>query len=647
MELMEMARRLAEIGQRQEAQKGYILALHTGGLTPAEELEAAMFLFASQAEDHTLSYRTFVSLFNRGLYQGELLGLLTEAFYFPNVKDLKKRYEANCKRLAKYPYLFRRDFPAFEDLPLLFFPFDDEGYLPYYPEENRFGDYVNFNDPVIDRYFFQNLEDPILAEDVYSQYQLEYLNDNVRKSEWVGRENHIYLHYTDWAVFCAHLQCLKLKDLLRDEKIIFLMEDEIAQYPIDFKARFGVDYSQYPVKPVGIREVTRLIWHTQLATHNGGDFFNEIFFRHPNLLTFDSIMFDDVQDRLVGESRYQWESEKRYDTDIERQLNALGRPTDKDFLVAVFLKYMLENGTLDPAARIAPALFFQPHFGNMVYKLDGSPETGAFTLSSEMYERVRNASFLKGFKYIKTFTPLRRPTTSHAATVRFATIYRKKNNPDYGLGDFMLIRLLNQSFWVDPEDRLYHDSVLVRFEDGKLNPKATFMALAEFLDLPYTETMKDATGWYGETLGFDPVKVYETYDQYAGEGERSLIEYFFQEAYRAYGYDFQYYRGETADDAWLEEQLEHTREIDGWLEKSYEEALQFRLARGDDEAQKLTDEKIMQLSRSKVEQIRRVRSDVTHRLRLCRQLVNQKGDPLRLMTPLKLDPALLEQPLYH
>ena len=647
MELMETARRLAEVGQKTEAQKGYILALHEGELEPVEELEAAMFLFVSQAEDHTLSYRTFVSLFNRGLYQGELLDLLTQAFYFPNVKDLQKRYEANCKRLAKYPYLFRRDFPAFEDLPLLFFPFDDEGYLPYYPEENRFGDYVNFNDPVIDRYFFQNLEDPILAKDVYSQYQLEYLNDNVRKSEWVGRENHIYLHYTSWPVFCAHLQCLKLKDLLRDEKIVFLMEDEIAQYPIDFKARFGVDYSQYPVKPVGIREVTRLIWHTQLATHNGGDFFNEIFFQHPNLLAFDTVMFEDVADDLVEGSRKQWESEKRYDTDIERQLNALGRPTDKDFLVAVFLKYMLKNGGLDPAARIAPALFFQPHFGNMIYELDGSPETGAFTLSSEMYERVRNASFLKGFKYVKTFTPMRRPATSHAATVRFATIYRKKNDPDYGLGDFLLIRLLNQSFWVDPEDRLYHDSVLVRFEDGKLNPKATFMALAEFLDLPYTESMKEATGWYGETLGFDPVKVYETYDQYAGEGERSLIEYFFQEAYRAYGYDFQYYHGETADDAWLEEQLEHTREIDGWLEKSYEEALQFRRARGDDEAQKLTDEKIMQLSRSKVEQIRRVRSDVTHRLRLCRQLVNQKGDPLRLMTPLKLDPALLEQPLYH
>ena len=50
-------------------------------------------------------------------------------------------------------------------------------------------------------------------------------------------------------------------------------------------------------------------------------------------------------------------------------------------------------------------------------------------------------------------------------------------------------RLLNRNYMVDWQDRLFQDSVLVRFEDGKLNPKATFTALAAFLDLPYTESM--------------------------------------------------------------------------------------------------------------------------------------------------------------
>lgn len=83
--------------------------------------------------------------------------------------------------------------------------------------------------------------------------------------------------------------------LLSEKKLVFLMEGEIEQYPIDFHTRFGIDYAQYPVRPIGIGEVTRMIWHTQLAAHNGGDFFNEIFYGHPNLLSYESIMFDNIQ----------------------------------------------------------------------------------------------------------------------------------------------------------------------------------------------------------------------------------------------------------------------------------------------------------------------------------------------------------------
>ena len=70
----------------------------------------------------------------------------------------------------------------------------------------------------------------------------------------------------------------------------------MEQYPIDFKERFGIDYSQYKVEPLHIREINRLIWHTQLSYHNGGDFFNEIFDSHSNLLVMPSVMFNEVID---------------------------------------------------------------------------------------------------------------------------------------------------------------------------------------------------------------------------------------------------------------------------------------------------------------------------------------------------------------
>lgn len=40
-------------------------------------------------------------------------------------------------------------------------------------------------------------------------------------------------------------------------------------------------------------------------------------------------------------------------------------------------------------------------------------------LHSEQYDRIRSSAVFQNFKYIKTFTPIRRPTTSYAATIRF------------------------------------------------------------------------------------------------------------------------------------------------------------------------------------------------------------------------------------
>ena len=106
------------------------------------------------------------------------------------------------------------------------------------------------------------------------------------------------------------------------------------------------------------------------------------------------------------------------------------------------------------------------------------PKSNATVLHSEQYDRIRASVVFQNFKYIKTFTPIRRPTTSYAATVRFMIPQIEKEGRI--VSDDLTARMLNRSFMVDPWDRLYRDSVLVRFEDGKLNPRATFTALAKF-----------------------------------------------------------------------------------------------------------------------------------------------------------------------
>ena len=653
MTALGIARKLAEMKKTKEAQRAYTVFLQQEGeKEPQEELEAAGYIFFSKGE-YKVAYSTFVSLYNRGLFQEEIWNIVVQGFYLPNESRLRRQYKANCQALAAYPYLFRQDFLDFDDLPLFFFPFDEKGFLPFFKAENRFGDYVDFGDPVIDQYFFQDLEKPVLAEDVYSQYQLEYLNDNVRKSEWVGRENHIYLHYTNWSLFCAHLQVLSFKRLLKEEKLVFLFEEEIEQYPIDFKERFGVDYSQYPVKPVGIREVNRLIWHTQLSSHNGGDFFNEIFYGHPNLLAYESVMFDNTQ-KAIHELKVMFQKGK-LKPNIQRELSRFSNHTEKDFLVAYFLYGLNLQEKLDPTSRIAPVFFFQPHFPNILYELHTDENFGTAVLDSKEYREIQHSPLFQGFKYIKTMTPIRRFTTSYGATVRF--MYQIASNPEDKkvMTDVFTQRLLNRSFMVDPQDRLYKDSIMVRFEDGKLNPRATFTALAEFLDIPYTESMTYCSGrtglnpesMKGNDRGFDPAAVYRTYDEYVNDADRALLEYFMRDAYRTYGYDFKYYKGELIDEKALEEGLKCFTHLDQHI---IESAINSTVSIKKDGVRLEGEEMQNYISITANEIVNNYKKNrfkimkiLLHSLRF----INKNGQPLRMMKPLKLDPALLEQPLYR
>lgn len=674
MNTIEIARKMASLGDTAGAVQAYTLALHTQeDIEPQAKLEAAAYIL-QYGGDYKISYTCFRELYNQGHFQEDILPLMSAVFYEPNEKTLRTRYERNCKLLARYPYLFRQDFPAFEDLPIQFFPYDEHnGYVPFYHDTMKFGEFVNVKHPVVSRNFFKDLDKPILAADVFSQYELEYLNDNVRPSEFVGKENHIYLHYTDWAVFCAWLQVLNMRPLLRDKKLVFLIEDEISQYPIDFKERYGLDYSLFPVKPVGIREINKLIWHTQLSTHNGGDFFNEIFDAHPNLLAFTSVMFDNMEENIKTwkDSMRQAEGSKealqeftranQVNPRIIQELVWLRNRSDKDIMVAMFLSNPKITQFLDPESRIAPALFFQPHFSNIVYDLHVDRK-GNTVLDSQQYMKACQSPIFRGFKYIKTFTPMRRFTTSHGATVKFmfqmAQEKKEGDGPVNVVADAVSQRILNRSFMIDWQDRLYQDSVQVRLEDGKLNPKATFTALCAFLDLPYTESatycsymgehdpFSDVEGY---AAGFDPSSVYKTYDEYVNDSERKYIEYFLRDAYEYYGYDFRYYDGQPMDLEQLKDLVAGFSTIDHYMRETWKKVYEKAgvSSNGQPIAEDLQEKARAELLDQRMAAYRVNREKNAEILMRGLRFVNRNGQPLHFMKKLELDPELLEQPLYR
>jgi len=680
MQTIEIARKFTALGQKDEAVKAYKLALsECKDEDLATELECALHILQfGHDDDYKIAYTCFKDLFNRGFAQADILTIMDEAFYQPNVKMLQRRYEKNCRLLTKYPYIFRQNFLAFTDLPIIFFPYDDNQYTPYYVQKQKFGEYINFRHPVVSRNFFRDLTKPILAADVFSQYELEYLHDNVRKSEYVAKDNHIYLHYTSWPVFCAYLQVLDLQPLLKDKKIVFLIEDEIKQYPIDFKQRFDIDYSQYPLRRIGIREINKLIWHTQLSADNGGDFFNEVFDSHPNLLAKPSIMFDDTvktiekyEKALHSASNVQYAKEiilwpnKR----LVAELYNLPNRTAKDILVAIYLKDQeICSPYLDKSSRIAPAIFFQPHFPNIFHDL-WRTDKGKLQIHCEQYDEIFQSPIFSGFKYIKTFTPMRTITSSYAATIRYKCFRMTAMETDSVMDDALINRILNLSFFIDWQNRLFKDCRLVRFEDGKLNSKATFTALAAFLDLPYTESMTycsqygvhDPVEDVGNDTGFSPASIYRKNARYANNSERAFIEFCLRDVYKFYGYDFEYYDGQPVDENKIKKWVKEFTVIDNLIRQSeqryfIEDAGKFIDAKENEKEKKSTDEYLLAAKKQLGETFLNKYMEKIYKKRMTigkilmqndLQFINQNGQPLHMMPLLEPDPALLVMPLYR
>jgi hypothetical protein len=197
---------------------------------------------------------------------------------------------------------------------------------------------------------------------------------------------------------------------------------------------------------------------------------------------------------------------------------------------------------------------------------------------------------------------------------------------------------------------------LVRFEDGKLNPKATFTALCQFLDLPYTESMtycsdagkKDPhaedPNWY---TGFELTGVYKTYDEFAGDAERYYLEYFMRNAYEAYGYDFHYYDRAPMDMDKVKELSEHMTiqerlERESWLRR-LDDLTPPREGESQEQREASLQTQVDELIQGMADNLLESTEIILRSLRF----VGHSGQPLRMMPKLQLDPDLLEQPLYH
>lgn len=559
MKVLDIARKLANAGEHKEATKAYQLVINENdGNNNDIDLEAAMYLLYEDC-DYRIPVTMLVKLHKKGYMKNDIVQLLFSVLWQSNYSIFKENYRSNLAKLKNYKYIFKskENFPEFEDLDVLFLPFGENTFIPYDQRNDQFGEACKIRQEEIKHYFFKDLSKPVFAEDIYSQYELEYVYDQVRESEHCGKENHIYLYYSDFKKFSSFLQILDLKYITRKDKIVFLFEKEKSMYPIDFKEKYGIDYTLFEPREVKAEDISKLIYHQQYSSHNGGDFFNEIFDAHPCLCTAPSKMYENFV-----------ETYKKYnDMDEEHELivKFLGEKefgirkkvhinSEKEnahyFITNLFLQSNILNNGSYACSRIFPAIFIQPHFSNIISESKFINEKTAVTTNNE-HKIIESSIFFKGMKYIKTFEPIRKPIRSYGATMKF---FHNENfnskEKELIMANEILYILENKNYMYSKNNRIYNDSRLVKFEDAKLHPEIIFKNLAQFLDVPYTDSMKhcseygikDPESLEGNDIGFSKAALNRTYEEYIGFNEGILIECAIRGFYEQYNYKFDYYK---------------------------------------------------------------------------------------------------------
>ena len=143
--------------------------------------------------------------------------------------------------------------------------------------------------------------------------------------------------------------------------------------------------------------------------------------------------------------------------------------------------------------------------------------------------------------------------------------------------------------------------------------------------------------------------MYKTYDEFANESERYFIEYFLRDAYEYYGYDFQYYDGQPVDEAKAEELIRNFSTINGYMSKTWIKV--FREAEVSQDGERVAaevEEKVQEnLLKDYIKKYDKNRLQNVRILLEGLEFVNRNGQPLHMMPRLELDPALLENPIYH
>lgn len=558
--------------------------------TLIQRFEQAVSAFDSG--DAYSALNELVALYQEGFHREEILTFLNEVSYEPNAAEMKANFEKNCAALAHYPFVQGFTPPPFEALSFRIYPVSAEEFFVFNPSAETFGERMVFEkDPSFDcclKYF----DEQRVFQNETNVSKLAYLNRNIRASEAIGFENHIYLHYDEPDRFYALLLISDWSNLLAEKKFVVCIGKDSFLNPEDFCARFQVSYENCTPQPPSISEISRMIFGWKIANVSGTSFLADILDYHPRLLTIPDCFFNDfypyytkylqgkktkevvkhlcqldhtapekslfhavtTSQSLSAANLSENVLEELNRVDANELLNKTGElladceiPTAREWITAIYLAFSLCHGRTF-TQRVTPAVFMYPH-------------DDMFFLAGVERERVKfYLDTVCSFDDYKAIAIIRDPVTQAGSVIRFMTETHPEAKNEKGERVFYPFyslafgSLVPKDYFFRNDHALWKQIRVVRFEDLKLNPKATLKSLTDFLDLTDCDTLYKTT-WCGLSRagvstdgssfeGFDPAPIYNSHAKYLSVFDKYRIELLLANLMKYYGYRAVYYDGQ-------------------------------------------------------------------------------------------------------
>lgn len=207
-------------------------------------------------------------LFQNGYYEGaleqlvkcqrlkyrseEILDIIMEAYYEPNIEDFKSKYERNVRLLSNYQYIKQKDYPSFCDLRYCFVPYSDNRFIIFDKTSGEFGADFDL------RYKEKNLdalknEDILIIGNEFCIETITMCETQTRPLKSLLWEKiPLYLYYHDFDEFAQYLQVVDFTEMVKTDRLVFLVSEQ------EFSDWFANPQAIIPTKIIGTYEVEKI-----------------------------------------------------------------------------------------------------------------------------------------------------------------------------------------------------------------------------------------------------------------------------------------------------------------------------------------------------------------------------------------------------